>query len=197
MTLGEEETAAAAAAAAAASPILRTTPGLPNIICATSRLLASPLGQKISASTASPTALALTKVHFSHTLTTNAHPNPDAGHSRQRCPPAPTLSNVNQILPMATPLLLDLAWAIVTVQLLIITFWLSSENIRQRFRSTPPLPPPTAAPQGNDDVVLKKRRRRLQPKSVWDTEQVVPLAHAHPPFVILWRRSPSRLSVRA
>jgi hypothetical protein len=82
------------------------------------------------------------------------------------------LSNVNHILPMATPLLLDLAWAIVTVQLMIITFWLSSESIRQRFRRTPTLPPPPAAPQDNGDVVLKKRRRRLQPKSVWDMEQV-------------------------
>jgi hypothetical protein len=72
----------------------------------------------------------------------------------------------------APPLLLDLAWAVVTVQLMIISFWRSSEDIRQRMHASP-APPPSPAPSSDEAaVVLKKRKRLLQPKSVWDSEQV-------------------------
>ncbi len=73
----------------------------------------------------------------------------------------------------SAPLLLDLAWAVLTVQLMIITFWCSSEDIRRRLYS-PSAPPPLPPVLDDRDaaVLLKKRRRRLHPKSVWDSEQV-------------------------
>jgi hypothetical protein len=71
-------------------------------------------------------------------------------------------------------LLLDLAWAVVTVQLMIISFWRSSEHFRQRMYGSKNSPTSLAPSSSSDDavVVLKKRKRLLQPKSVWDTEQV-------------------------
>jgi len=71
---------------------------------------------------------------------------------------------------------LDLAWALVTVQLMFISFWRSSEDILRRLRSaSPPLPlhqQQLPLDEEQQPVVLKKRRRLLQPKSVWDSEQV-------------------------
>jgi hypothetical protein len=73
---------------------------------------------------------------------------------------------------LAPPPLLDLAWAVVTVQLMIITFWTSSEHFRQRLYGSPSPPPPALLVDDSNAVVLKKRRRLLQPKSVWDADQV-------------------------
>ena len=82
----------------------------------------------------------------------------------------------------APPLLLDLAWAVVTVQLMIISFWQSSQDLRRRMYASPPLPPSPLPIDDEAAVVLKKRRRLLQPKSVWDAEQVRlrPRARASP-----------------
>jgi hypothetical protein len=114
------------------------------------------------------------------------------------------------ICPMASaaaPLLLDLAWAVVTVQLMIITFWCSSEDIRRRLYMPAAPPPPPPVPDDRDaSVVLKKRRRLLHPKSVWDTEQVTRaaltalvccLCSRLSPVVNFLRRCPSHSSVRA
>jgi hypothetical protein len=79
----------------------------------------------------------------------------------------------------APPPLLDIAWAVITVQLMMIAFWRSSEDFRRRFYGSSPPTPPAVAADDSNAVVLKKRRRLLQPKSVWDAEQVQP--HATPP----------------
>ena len=78
----------------------------------------------------------------------------------------------------APPLLLDLAWAVVTVQLMIISFWQSSQDLRRRMYASQPLPPSPLPIDDEAAVVLKKRRRLLQPKSVWDAEQVRPRPRA-------------------
>ena len=74
----------------------------------------------------------------------------------------------------APPPLLDLAWAVLTVQLMMIAFWRSSEDFRRRFYGSSPPTLSAIAADDSNAVVLKKRRRLLQPKSVWDAEQVQP-----------------------
>ena len=80
-------------------------------------------------------------------------------------------------------LLLDLAWAVVTVQLMLWSFYCSSEDILYRMRcAASPLLPLLPLHQQQQQqqqqeeeqqpVSMKKRRRLLKPKSVWDTEQV-------------------------
>ena len=113
-------------------------------------------------------------------------------------PPGPNQSSLQRMASTATPVLLDLAWAVLTMQLMVLTFWFSSEDIRQRLLSAAALPPPSMLLDDSPSVELKKRRRRLNPKSVWDAEQV--RANARSLYTTpshIPPRSPSRSSAQA